>query len=119
MTGGEIKEKTMQSTSLTDLTADELDRARVADGGRSVRQVHGVAGQRLRQVLVSLAVGGELPEHDRPGEATLQVLRGRVRFTTVGGDAWEGGPGDLLAIPDERHAVSALEDSAVLLTIVG
>jgi quercetin dioxygenase-like cupin family protein len=109
----------MQSTSLTDLVADELIQARKAEGGRRIRQVHGATGERLRQVLITLAAGGELPDHDRPGEATLQVLRGRVRFTTVGGGSWQGGPGELLAIPDERHAVTALEDSAVLLTIVG
>lgn len=104
----------MQSTSLTALLDDQLELAR-ADGGRSVRSVHRTDS--LRQVLVTLAAGGELPEHDRPGEATLQVLLGRVRFSTAGGEVWEGGPGELLAIPDERHAVTALADSAVLITV--
>jgi quercetin dioxygenase-like cupin family protein len=31
--------------------------------------------------------------------------------------AWEGRPGDLLVVPDVRHALQALEDSAVLLTV--
>lgn len=106
----------MHSTSLSTLLDDQLALAR-ADGGRSVHPVHGSAGSSLRQVLVSFAAGGTLPEHDRPGDATLHVLRGRVRFTTAAGGAWEGGPGELLAIPDERHAVTALDDSAVLITI--
>jgi quercetin dioxygenase-like cupin family protein len=51
-----------------------------------------------------------------PGDATLQVLRGRVRL--VAGDrSWPGRPGDLLAIPDARHALHADEDSVVLLTV--
>lgn len=106
----------MQSTSLTTLLDDQLALARIA-GGRSVHPVHGAEGSPLRQVLVSFAAGGTLPDHDRPGDATLHVLRGRVRFTTAGGDAWEGGPGELLAIPDERHAVTALDDAAVLITV--
>jgi len=30
---------------------------------------------------------------------------------------WEGRTGDLLVIPDARHALQAIEDSAVLLTV--
>ncbi len=108
----------MQSLSLLDRAGEQLLAARAVDGGRSVEQVHGGHGLRLRHVLVTLAADGALPEHDRPGEATLLVLRGRVLFTTAGGARWEGGPGELLVIPDERHAVTALEDSALLLTIV-
>ena len=50
------------------------------------------------------------------GEATVQVLRGRVRM--IAGDlAWEGRSGDLLVVPDARHALEAVEDSAILLTV--
>jgi quercetin dioxygenase-like cupin family protein len=108
----------MDSTSLIELLDEELDLAR-ADGGRRVHPVHGAEGGPLRQVLVTLAAGGALPEHDRPGEATLQVLCGRVRFSTAGGGTWEGGVGELLAIPDERHSVLALADSAILVTVAG
>ncbi|MGJ7440361.1 hypothetical protein [Aquipuribacter sp. MA13-6] len=34
-----------------------------------------------------------------------------------GDDSWEGSPGDLLIIPDARHSLDAIEDSAVLLTV--
>jgi quercetin dioxygenase-like cupin family protein len=44
------------------------------------------------------------------------VLRGRVRLT-AGDNAWELGPQDHLVIPQSRHGLLALEDSAVLLTI--
>jgi quercetin dioxygenase-like cupin family protein len=32
--------------------------------------------------------------------------------------SWEGRSGDLLVVPQERHSLEALEDSAVLLTVV-
>ena len=55
----------------------------------------------------------------RPGaccrrDATLQVLHGHVRLI-VGGDAWDGKTGDYVAIPPQRHALAAVEDSVVML----
>ena len=50
-------------------------------------------------------------------EATLQVLQGHVRLT-AGDDAWEGKGGDYVAIPPRRHALHAVEDSVVMLTVL-
>ena len=35
----------------------------------------------LRQTVLALTAGSSLDEHENPGEATVQVLRGRVRLT--------------------------------------
>ena len=70
----------------------------------------------MRQTLIALAGGSRLHEHDSPGEASLQVLSGDVRLT-VGDDGWAGGAGDYLVIPPERHALEALTDAVVLLTV--
>ena len=32
--------------------------------------------------------------------------------------SWEGRSGDLLVVPQERHSLEALDDTAVLLTVV-
>jgi quercetin dioxygenase-like cupin family protein len=102
--------------SLTALAEEHLTVARGTRSGRSAHTVHGGHEHALRQTLITLTAGAGLAEHNSPGEATLQVLRGRVRLTTAT-EAQEGATGDLLVIPAERHALTALDDSAVLLTV--
>ncbi len=67
--------------------------------------------------MLALLAGHELSEHDSPGEATLQVLQGHVRLT-AGDDVWDGKTGDYVAIPPQRHALHAVEDSVVILTVL-
>jgi quercetin dioxygenase-like cupin family protein len=57
-----------------------------------------------------------MDEHESPGEATLQVLLGRVRLTN-GQTHLDGTVGDHIVVPLSRHGLQALEDSAVLLTV--
>ena len=107
----------MKAESLTDLVHEHLERARSASSGRSAHTVHGGRENRLRQTLVALAAGHQLDEHESPGEATLQVLAGKV--TLVAGDErHDSAVGDLVVIPDSRHSLEAVDDSAVLLTVV-
>lgn len=103
--------------SLTTVVADQLTKAHDSHAGRAARTLHGGHDHALRQTLVALVGGQELAEHESPGEATLQVLSGRVRLL-AGDDAWDGGAGDLAVIPPARHTLLALEDAAVLLTVV-
>lgn len=107
----------MEKSSLTALVREHLESAREASSGRSATTVYGGHEHQLRQTLIALAGGQELEEHESPGEATLHVLRGRV--TLFAGDAsWDGAAGDLLIIPPARHSLTAVEDAAVLLTVV-
>jgi quercetin dioxygenase-like cupin family protein len=102
--------------SLTALARQQLKLARTAPSGRSAQTVYGGHEHTLRQTLIALAAGRRLDEHESPGEATVHVLHGRVRLT-AGDLAWEGSSGDLIAVPPVRHALEALEDSTVLLTV--
>lgn len=106
----------MQSTSLTDLVEQHLKAARGASSGRSAATVYGGQQHDLRQTLIALSAGRTLGEHESPGEATLQVLQGRVKLH-AGEETWEGGTGELLVIPPARHDLEAVEDSVVLLTV--
>ncbi|GAA1534952.1 cupin domain-containing protein [Dactylosporangium maewongense] len=106
----------MSSSSLPALVEQHLATARTASSGRSAQTLYGGHERTLHQTLIALAAGRKLDEHENPGEATLHVLHGRVRLATAT-DAVEAAAGDLLAIPDARHTLEALDDAAVLLTV--
>lgn len=107
----------MQKVSLEALVREQLKRAREAAHGRSAETVYGGHEHRLRQTLIALVSEASLAEHESPGEATLIVLTGRVRLSTHDTE-WEACVGDLLVVPQARHSLLALEDSAVVLTVV-
>lgn len=106
----------MDTSSLTALSTEHLMIAREASSGRSAHTVYGGHEHVLRQTLIAMAAGRRLDEHENPGEATVQVLTGKVRLS-AGDTSEEGSAGELLAVPDERHALEAIEDSVVLLTV--
>jgi quercetin dioxygenase-like cupin family protein len=52
----------------------------------------------MRQIVIALFRGRSLAEHVNPGEATVHVLRGRVRLATDTA-SWDGRQGDLIVVP--------------------
>lgn len=107
----------METIPLHDLAERQLVEAASSTAGRSARTVHGGHTHRLRQTLIALLAGRRLGEHESPGEATLQVLRGSVRLH-AGAETWTGEEGEAVVIPPARHDLEALTDAAVLLTVV-
>lgn len=102
--------------SLTELAALELVKAIRASSGRSATTVWGGRDKRLRQTLIALKAGTGLSEHSSPGEATLQVLQGTVTLRW-NDQSQSGSVGDFLPLPDEVHALDAIDDSVILLTV--
>lgn len=106
----------MQRISLEALARQQLERAARTAGGHTADTVYGGSEKVLRQTVIGMIEGASLAEHENPGEATVQVLRGRVRLSS-GDLSWEARTGDMIFVPDARHSLEALEDSAVLLTV--
>jgi quercetin dioxygenase-like cupin family protein len=106
----------MERISLQSVVDANLEAVRTAPGGHTATTVHGGAGRRLRQTVLALAAGSRLGEHTAPGECTLLVLEGSVRLD-AGEHSAELGAGELVEVPVDQHSVTAVEDSALLLTV--
>ncbi|GIF25677.1 quercetin dioxygenase-like cupin family protein [Actinoplanes tereljensis] len=103
-------------TSLHDVAERLLATARSAPAGRGAETLQGGHNKTLRQTVIALLEDRRLDEHESPGEATLQVLRGRVRVQSAD-ETIEAEAGELLIIPASRHSLHALADSVILLTV--
>ena len=105
--------------ALTHLQAGEVtdvrplgDRFPTAKTGALFKTSH------VEVIRLVLPQGKTIPEHKAPGELIVQCLEGRVEFTTMG-ESRELLPGGLLYLAEsEPHALHALENSSVLVTIV-
>ncbi len=105
----------MDTSALPEVSATLLDEAREHSAHRAARTLHGGTGHALRQTAIALLAGSTLSDHENPGEATLQVLVGRVRLTWAD-DTVDLDTGSHVVIPQERHGLLALTDAVVLLT---
>lgn len=75
-----------------------------------------IRGPLQQSVLFALRAEAQLPEHDAPPAATLQVLRGQV-VLVAGEERWALSEGSLMPIPPVRHHVDAVTDAVCVLTI--
>lgn len=72
----------------------------------------------LELIRLVLPAGKKIPLHKAPGEITVQCLEGRISFTAESIEQ-ELKPGQLLYLQvGEPHALYAIEDSSVLVTIL-
>lgn len=103
------------TTDLSALATELLEKAATAPARRASRTLaHPVDG--LRQTVMALLAGEDLGEHESPGAASLQVLRGEVRIEAETGSV-RLGAGQLAPVPMSRHGLHADADSVVLLSV--
>ena len=103
-----------QIIALRPLGEQLLAEARAAHCGRAARTIIALPG--LRATLLALAAGHELADHEAPGAATLTCLSGHAVLAT-GDQRWDLNDQDTVAIPDQRHRLTADTDTLVLLTV--
>jgi len=102
------------TVAVESVATELLEEARRNHSRRAARTV--VSGTSQRATLIALVEGAELAEHDAPGAATLQLLVGSARLHTRSKE-WVLAAGQLVAMPPQRHALTALTDTVVLLTV--
>lgn len=72
----------------------------------------------LRNTVVVLASGGDIPEHTTEGPITVQPLAGSISFS-VAGQRYELNPGALLAVgPGVKYSVRSANGGSFLLTVM-
>ncbi|MGO1285266.1 MAG: hypothetical protein ACTHUU_09130 [Brachybacterium sp.] len=100
--------------ALTAAMTKAIDIAREAPNGRHADLL--IHDGPLRQTVIALKKGTELPEHNSPPAASIQVFHGSLRVTGEEPAIIESG--HIEALTHFRHAVEALEDTVFLLTTV-
>ncbi len=71
-----------------------------------------------RAIAIDLPAGHKLGEHQVHERAWLVVVKGHIEIAEPDGEWASGGPGLLVEFgPNERHELSATEDSRVLLLL--
>ena len=72
----------------------------------------------LELIRMVLPAGKEIREHKAPREITVQCIEGAIEFNCHGATQRLEGGQMLFLNPREPHSVKAVEDSAVLVTMV-
>ena len=71
----------------------------------------------LRLLLFAFEPGGRLPEHRAPGHVVIHCLRGELAVQASGAEHRLTAGGALVLDPDVPHAVEAVSESEMLLTV--
>ena len=93
-----------------------LNEIETPDGSRSPVVLHSQVGE-SRVVLIELAPGQELSDHQVTEAALLLVVTGHMRIE-IAGVSIDAGAGELFRFdPAERHSVSSPRGGRLLLTL--
>jgi quercetin dioxygenase-like cupin family protein len=97
----------------------ELAESLIADlpnhkSGKTAKTI--LSGTVMRAVVIALAEGAEMSEHESPAAATLHAITGELTVSTRT-EEWTVRAGELVPVPRQRHSVRAHVDSAFLLTV--
>lgn len=105
---------TSETVELAELAATLIADLPQHPAGRCARTI--LSGPVMRAVVIALADGAEMAEHQAPPAATLYVITGAVTLK-ADDKQWRLHPGELVPIPPARHSLEAHADSAILLTV--
>jgi quercetin dioxygenase-like cupin family protein len=106
----------MTTVHLQDAARELLGSLAQQPSGRAAKTLSPGAHAPLKQTLLALGAGHHLQDHRAPGQASIEVLIGRVRLT-VGADELTLEAGHWAPIPPEVHGMVADVDSVALLTV--
>ncbi|MGB3440671.1 MAG: cupin domain-containing protein [Actinophytocola sp.] len=101
-------------TAVDTIAPELLDQARAHAARRAARTL--VSGTSQRATLIALTEGAGMSDHDAPTAATLYVVTGTVELHTHD-KKWLLNKGDLAVTPPQRHGLTAVTDTVVLLTV--
>ena len=102
----------LESAPVQSWNVNEIE---VPEGTRRAEALETVDG--ARAIIIRLAPGEELGEHQVRERAWLMVVAGSARIE-ASGDVVEAGSGTLLTFePDERHRVSSVDGTRILLIL--
>ena len=110
--------RNLPQANMPDSPFDSLQEiAETGDINESRRRV-GEGSFEQNVIRLVLPAGREIKTHVAPGPMTLQCLEGRVAFTTMG-KTLDLSAGQMLHLAaGEAHALRAVENSSLLLTLV-
>lgn len=112
---GSSQEKALLTTDLTTLALELKGEENWQKIGRGSRTI--LKSETLRILLNVMQAGSEIKPHQAPGPISVQVIEGRIRFSTEE-ESVELGKGQMLTLqPKVKHRVEALEEASFLLTV--
>jgi quercetin dioxygenase-like cupin family protein len=112
---GSSQEKALLTTDLTTLALELKGEENWQKIGRGSRTI--LKSETLRILLNVMQAGSEIKPHQAPGPISVQVIEGRIRFSTDE-ESVELAKGQMLTLqPHVKHRVEALEEASFLLTV--